>query len=172
MSPRRRSSRTALLLATAFLLSSCGIPETGVVEAGEPATGIRPAQVLYFVGAGNLLAVRRHAFGPGGIETAVKTLFQGPDAQERRKGMTTDLPPLRAAPTVRTDGGRLSIELPGGTAPLTGAARAQLICTAAGARLVETPDADTAPTSVTVTVPGAWHTEGTSETCPSITGAE
>ncbi len=46
MSRTRRPSRTALLLTTAFLLSSCGIPENCVVEAGEPATGIRPTYVL------------------------------------------------------------------------------------------------------------------------------
>ncbi|WP_443077829.1 ATP-binding protein [Streptomyces sp. NBC_01450] len=33
-------------------LSICGIPETGVVEVGEPATGIRPAQVLLPWGLG------------------------------------------------------------------------------------------------------------------------
>ncbi|MFF7927471.1 hypothetical protein ACFZDP_41245 [Streptomyces mirabilis] len=176
MSRTRRPSRIALLLTTAFLLSSCGIPETGVVEAGEPATGIRPTYVLYFVGEGTLLAVRRHVLGPGGIEAAVAMLFQGPDAQERGKGMTTELPSMRDAPTVRTDGGRLSIELPDGTAPLTETALAQLICTAADARLVETPDADTASTHVTVTVPvtgpGGWRAEGSSATCPSMTGTD
>ncbi|MFD9509752.1 hypothetical protein [Streptomyces mirabilis] len=80
---------------------------------------------------------------------------------------------MREAPTVRTDGGRLSIELPGLTEPLTGTALAQLICTAADARLVETPDADTASTHVTVTVtgPGGWRAEDSSATCPSVTGA-
>ncbi|MER7688875.1 hypothetical protein [Streptomyces sp. NPDC097610] len=171
MSRTRRPSRTALLFATAFLLSSCGIPETGVVEVGEPATGIRPGYVLYFVGEGTLLGVRRHVFGPGGIETAVAMLFRGPEVQERREGMTTELPPMKGAPTVRTDGGRLSIELPDRTAPLTATALAQLICTAADARLVETQDADTSTTHVTVTGPGGWRAEGSSATCPSKTGA-
>ncbi|SFG49001.1 hypothetical protein [Streptomyces mirabilis] len=78
---------------------------------------------------------------------------------------------MRDAPTVRTDGGRLSIELPDRTAPLTGTALAQLICTAADARLVETPDADTASTHVTVTGPGDRRAEGSSATCPSMTRA-
>ncbi|MFF4138418.1 hypothetical protein ACFY1B_44770 [Streptomyces mirabilis] len=151
MSRTRRPSRTALLLTTAFLLASCGIPETGVVEAGRHRDP--PIYVLSFVGEGTLLAVRRHVLGPGGIETAVAMLFQGPDARERRKGMTTELPSMRDAQTVRTDGGRLSIELPDGTAPLTETALAQLICTAADVRLVETPDTDTASTHVTVSVP-------------------
>lgn len=39
--PAPRSLRPALLCTTALLLASCGIPESGVVETGEPATGIR-----------------------------------------------------------------------------------------------------------------------------------
>ncbi|MFE5083515.1 hypothetical protein [Streptomyces mirabilis] len=73
-----------------------------------PATGIRPTYVLYFVGEGTLLAVRRHVFDPGGIETAVAMLFQGPDAQERRKGMTTEVPPMRYAPG--PDGRRTAVD--------------------------------------------------------------
>lgn len=30
----------SLLIAALLPLSACGIPETGVVEAGEPATGV------------------------------------------------------------------------------------------------------------------------------------
>jgi hypothetical protein len=60
----------------------------------------------------------------------------------------------------------VSVELPRGTGPLTATALAQLICTAADARLLEAPDTSTASTKVTVTVPGAWRTEGSSETCP------
>lgn len=172
MSPAHRSLRSALLFTTAFLLSSCGIPETGVVEAGEPATGIRPAQVLYFVGEGTLVGVRRHASGPLGIEAAVEMVFRGPDAPERSTGMTTELPTLTAVPTVRTDGGRVSIELPSGTGPLTETAVAQLVCTVADARLLEAPDTDTTATRVTLTVPAGWQIEGSSEACPSVTGAD
>ncbi|MHA5051357.1 hypothetical protein [Streptomyces sp. SD15] len=175
MSSARQWFRPALLFTTALLLSSCGIPETGVVEAGEPATGIRPAHVLYFVSEGTLLPVRRQATGQFGIETAVDMVFRGPDVLERRKGVTTELPLLTVGPTVRTDGGggeRVSIELPWGTGPLTETAITQLICTVAEARLLEAPDTDTASMRVTVTVPDAWHTKGTSEACPSATSAD
>jgi hypothetical protein len=74
-------------------LSICGIPETGVVEVGEPATGIRSAQVL----------------------------------------------------------------LPWGTGRGTGTARVQLICTADAARLIASPDADTASTRVTVILIRTWR---------------
>lgn len=169
MSPARRSLRPALLLTTALLLSSCGIPETGVVEAGEPATGIRPALVLYFVGKGTPLAVRRQDFGPVDIETAVQSVLRGPEPVELRKGLTTELPLLAATPTVRTDGARVTIELPLDTEPLTETAVAQLTCTAAAARLVMAPDTDIASTKVTVTARGAWRTEGSAERCPSVT---
>ncbi|WP_328437374.1 hypothetical protein OHA71_09265 [Streptomyces sp. NBC_00444] len=160
--PAPRSLRPALLCTTALLLASCGIPESGVVETGEPATGIRPAQVSYFVSEGTLVPVRRRGFAPVDIETAVATVFQGPDARERRSGMTTQLPPLTGAPSVRAVGdGEVTVELPQGIGTLTETAVAQLICTVAYARF------DSAPTTVTVTVPGAWQTEGSSDSCPS-----
>jgi hypothetical protein len=171
MSRAHRSPRPALLFTTALLLSSCGIPETGVVEVGEPATGIRAAQVLYFAKAGTLLGVRRQSSGPLGVQTAVERVFQGPDALERRAGLTTELPPLQTAPTVRTYGGRVSVELDRGTGPLSETAIAQLTCTIADARLVEAAGAEVTSTRVTVTVPGAWRTEGSSDMCPSTAGA-
>ncbi|MEV1085593.1 hypothetical protein AB0I98_46510 [Streptomyces sp. NPDC050211] len=163
MSPAPRSLRPALLCTTALLLASCGIPETGVVETGEPATGIRPALVSYFVSEGILVPVRRLGFPSADVETAVATVFQGPDVRERRRGITTQLPPLTGALSVRTDsgGGEVTVELPRGTGPLTETAVAQLTCTVAYARF------DSAPTTVTVTVPGAWQTEGSSDSCPS-----
>ncbi|WP_405910495.1 hypothetical protein OG742_43825 [Streptomyces sp. NBC_00828] len=166
MSLALRSSRPALLFATALLLSSCGIPETGVVETGEPATGIRPAQLLYFVSEGAVVAVHRQVvIGPVGVETAVEAVLEGPDVTERRRGMTTELPRLTGDATVGTDGGRVTVELPVGTRHLTETALTQLICTAAGA------GPDKTSTKVTVTVPDAWRTEGSSETCASATGA-
>ncbi|MGP4043283.1 hypothetical protein [Streptomyces sp. 2A115] len=169
--PAHRSFRPALLFATALVLSSCGIPSTGVVEAGEGANGIRASQALYFVRAGTLLAVRRPASDPSGVDKSVEMLFGGPDARERAKGMTTELPPLMAPPTVRTDGARVSVELSRETGPLTDTAAAQVICTAADALLLEAPAIDVAPTTVTVTVTApddVWRTEGSAEMCPGI----
>ncbi|MFJ2829718.1 hypothetical protein ACIPC1_19530 [Streptomyces sp. NPDC087263] len=172
MRPPRRVLRTALLVTTALLLSSCGIPETGVVEAGEPATGIRPVQILHFLSAGDLFAVRRRTVGPIGIETAIELLFRGPDVRERSQGMTTELPSLTGDPRVRTNGGQVSIELPRDIGPMTATAVTQLACTAAEADLDPASGTDTASTSVTITVPDAWSAEGSSETCPSATGAD
>ncbi|MEV0224368.1 hypothetical protein [Streptomyces sp. NPDC050704] len=165
----RSFRRPALLFATAFLLSSCGIPSTGVVEAGEGATGIRASRVLYFVRAGTLIAVQRPTSDPIGVDKSVVMLFGGPEARERATGVTTELPPVAAIPMVRTDGARVSVELSRDTRPLTTTAAAQVICTAAAALLLEAPDTDPASTKVTVTAPGAaWRTEGSAERCPAI----
>jgi hypothetical protein len=194
----QRAARSGLsLTAAASLLSSCGIPSTGVVEAGEAATGIRPAYVLYFVRQDTLLGVRTRVPGTFDIGTAVELLFRGPDALLGRKGLTTELPPLTATPTVRTDGTRVSVELPRGTRPLTRTALAQLTCTIADARVVVAAGSgsgrdsgsgsrngsgngdgsDTASsTKVTVTIPGVRQAdgsaEGSGETCPESATAE
>lgn len=58
MSPVHRAARPALLLlAGVLLLGACGIPTTGVVGSGEPATGIRSTTTLYFTGEDGLVAV-------------------------------------------------------------------------------------------------------------------
>ncbi|WP_328495350.1 hypothetical protein OHS59_23370 [Streptomyces sp. NBC_00414] len=159
--------------AVTLLLSSCGfpstgIPSTGVVEAGEAATGILPSQVVYFLRDGNLIGVRPQA-GTLDIRTAVETLFRGPDIGGLQKGLTTELPPLSAAPTVGTDDGNVSVLLPPGTEPLTSTGLAQLTCTVNEAQLVASPgtSAGSAPGAmVSVTIPGTWHSAGSDETCP------
>jgi len=180
----QRAVRAGLsLTAAALLLSSCGIPSTGVVEAGEAATGIRPAYVLYFVRQDTLLGVRSRVPGTFDVGTAVELLFRGPEALLGRKGLTTELPPLPSPPTVRTDGARVSVELPRGTRPLTRTALAQLTCTIADARLVASAGSGSgswggsasgtaSSTKVTVTIPGVRQTEGSGGKCPGSATAE
>ncbi|MEV2192293.1 hypothetical protein AB0I02_15050 [Streptomyces phaeochromogenes] len=174
----QRAVRAGLsLTAAASLLSSCGIPSTGVVEAGEAATGIRPAYVLYFVRQDTLHGVRSRVPGTFDIGTAVELLFRGPDAILGRKGLTTELPRLRSPVTVRANGARVSVALPRGTEPLNRTALAQLTCTIADAGLVVSAGtrsgSDTAsPTRVTVTIPGVRRAEGSAETCPGSATAE
>ncbi|MEV0554191.1 MULTISPECIES: hypothetical protein [unclassified Streptomyces] len=182
----QRAVRSGLsLTAAALLLSSCGIPSTGVVEAGEPATGIRPAYVLYFVRQDTLLGVRSQVPGTFDIGTAVELLFRGPDALLGRKALTTELPRLTSPVTLRASGARVSVTLPPGTEPLSGTALAQLTCTIADARLVVSAGSgseggggswsgnDTASsTKVTVTIPGVRQAEGSGEMCPGSATAE
>jgi len=126
----RRAAGPLLLASAALLLSGCGIPATGVVQAGAPGTGIgRPTTVLYFVKGGVPVPVARAVDGPVDVGTAVQTLFLGLDAQDRRRGLATALPQLTAGPTVRTDGTLVRIGLPEGTPQLTATAFQQLACT-------------------------------------------
>ncbi|MFD9433131.1 hypothetical protein [Streptomyces sp. NPDC060002] len=97
-----RVVRRALLLCVPALctLVSCGIPATGVVEAGGPAHGIVPMVRVYFLQNGSLVAVPRRPVGTVDAESAVKRLLEGPTDVERAKRLTTLLPPLTAAPTI------------------------------------------------------------------------
>ncbi|WP_340383913.1 hypothetical protein U5640_38955 [Streptomyces sp. SS7] len=87
-----RAGRTALLIVGAALaLCSCGIPETGVVEAGGPASGITATTPLYFVRDGALFAVRRAVPEAGDAAVAVEQMLEGPDVVERSRGVTTQV---------------------------------------------------------------------------------
>ncbi|MEU9184795.1 hypothetical protein AB0D14_09550 [Streptomyces sp. NPDC048484] len=168
---------TAAILLSSCGLSSTGIPPTGVVEAGEGAEGIQPAQTIYFVREGSLIGVRYQLLDPPDTRTAVETLFRGPDTGVDQRGLTTELPSLQAPPTVRTNGTSVSVELPPGTEPLNRTALAQLTCTITDAHLVASPTTGTASTpkvkvTVKVTAPDAWQAEGPSEPCPESRAAE
>ncbi|WP_367324712.1 hypothetical protein [Streptomyces sp. HUAS ZL42] len=189
--------RVALLVVTAALaLSSCGIPSTGVVEAGGPASGIAPTTPVYFVRNGTLVAVPRTVPEAGDVRTAVEALLNGPTPQERLKSLTTRLArkpelflptaspartqdgstaPAGTSPTtgipteaveVTTRGDSLSVELPWYTAEWSSLAADQVICTAARAYLLTLWDVQ----SLTVTVTGAAGrtAEGSDERCPDL----
>ncbi|MFF1440364.1 hypothetical protein [Streptomyces sp. NPDC058295] len=95
----RAVRRAALLCVPAlWTLVSCGIPATGVVEAGGPAHGLVPMLRVYLVENGSLVAVPRRPAGAVDAESAVMHLFEGPTDAERAKRLTTLLPPLAAAP--------------------------------------------------------------------------
>ncbi|MEU3901427.1 hypothetical protein [Streptomyces sp. NPDC045251] len=182
MNPRRRIALT-LLCAALLPLSACGIPATGVVEAGEPATGVRdpagtpvptpapseavPAAAvpLYFVADGDLVAVTRTVTGAADLGSAVLMLFKGPDAEERGRGLTTELPPAAVAPTVRADGAAVVVQLPKGTGSLSETAVDQLACTVAVARLRQDPALGSA--QVTVEQPGGRLAGRSSDDCPT-----
>ncbi|MGW0576907.1 hypothetical protein ACWD25_13250 [Streptomyces sp. NPDC002920] len=97
----RNNHRIALLAVPALLaLTSCGIPATGVVEAGSPASGIRPVTPLYFVRSDALVAVPRITTSPGDPEVALNLLLLGPTSAEAL-GISTNLPVQQAAEPAR-----------------------------------------------------------------------
>lgn len=173
-----------LLLAAAFPLSACGIPETGVVEAGEPATGVQDpagataadrvpsptvpvdAVPLYFVRAGSLVPVTRPVQGSAEPMSAVLMVFKGPTRPERNQGLATELPRITATPTMRIDGATVSIELPSNLGALNDTAIDQLACTAAAARLRQDPELAVA--QVTVEQPDGRLAGRSSDNCPGL----
>ncbi|MEV5545838.1 hypothetical protein AB0L35_06800 [Streptomyces sp. NPDC052309] len=176
-----------LLLAALLLpLSACGIPATGVVGAGEPATGVRdpgstavpdraPSAAvpvnsvrLYFVGDGALVAAARPVQVSAEPTSAVLMVFKGPNRREREEGLTTELPRITVAPTIRIDGATVTIELPPELRGLSDTAIDQLACTAAAARLRQDPALGTA--QVTVEQPDGRLAGRSSDNCPGLAG--
>lgn len=84
--------RAALLIVGAALaLCACGIPSTGVVEAGGPASGITATTPIYFVQDGGLFVVRRAVREGGDPAVAIEEMLGGPDVVERSQGVTTQV---------------------------------------------------------------------------------
>jgi hypothetical protein len=172
-------ARAALAAPTALLaalLAGCGIPTTGVVEAGEPAAGVHQDVTLYFVRAddGALVTVRRRVDARVDAELAVDLLVKGVGiAEERTLGLATDVPPTSAA--VRTRGGTVTVDLQVPADQLSRTAVDQLVCTVlanadadADATADATAPADADPPQVGVTAQGTpvpWH--GSADGCAS-----
>ncbi|MFJ8828224.1 hypothetical protein ACIREE_41720 [Streptomyces sp. NPDC102467] len=135
---RSASALLLLGLTAALTLTACGVPPSGVIEAGEPASGMfssssrpsAPATVsLFFLRDGDLTAYPRRTGDAADLQDVVGLLFEGPTATEAATA-TTQLPRLTDAPRLTTgDDGVLSIRLPGEAAPLSRQALRQLACT-------------------------------------------
>ncbi|MGW3954825.1 hypothetical protein ACWEKM_28715 [Streptomyces sp. NPDC004752] len=187
----KAAHRLALLTVPAlFGLCACGIPATGVVEAGGPASGIVPVTPVYFVRDGALVAVERPTARPGDAGAALEMLFAGPTPAEAVGNLSTEVPgtptaalmppggallsPATAYPgteksaadgtTVSVKGDALAIRLPADFGRLSRLATRQLICTAAAAHRIGEPSADTV--TVTLSSGSGWRAEGTDENCP------
>ncbi|MER5505332.1 hypothetical protein ABT052_08445 [Streptomyces sp. NPDC002766] len=185
----RSVRRSALLLLAALAgLTSCGIPTTGVVEAGGPAGGVVPRVRVYFVHDDALVPVLRQTADPVGVEAAVRLLFQGPTAEERARRLTTLLPSQEAveaptptdgatpapptagsdlsdAVTVTSDDSRVNIEVSVPLGSVDGLAADQIVCTALDAQRIAAPT--TTPRPVTVTDPHGRRVEATGRRCPA-----
>ncbi|MEU4096777.1 hypothetical protein [Streptomyces sp. NPDC026673] len=133
---------TALLtgLTAALTLAACGVPPSGVIQAGEPASGmfspspqyLAPTIVsLYFLRDGDMTVYPRKLDRPADVRAVVGLLFGGPTGTEAATA-TTELPRLPETPEVTVGGDNtLSVRLPEGVAPLSHPAMLQLACTAA-----------------------------------------
>lgn len=170
----RAVAAAAGALAALVCLAGCGIPTTGVVEAGEPGGGIHPRTLLYFVRAydGALTAVERRDDVPMGAEGALGLLFKGPQPMEQKMlGLTTLLPRPSASIALHRSGGTLTVDFGPDAGRLPGTAVDQIVCTAVAAEALRYPDA--APPDVAVTAAGRPQ-HGTREgvaPCPTTSSA-
>ncbi|MEU6488367.1 hypothetical protein [Streptomyces sp. NPDC046887] len=129
MSPTRRTTALAtLLLSLSLPLTGCGVPTSGVIEVGEPATGASSNTTVYFLADGELRPYPRGVpWGVEAVPAAVRLLFDGPAPYE--SGAVTRLPRLTTAPRTTLGRDGYTIHLPAGTPRLTPEAARQLVCT-------------------------------------------
>jgi len=137
-------------------LAGCGIAPTDVIDAGEPATGVKsPGQpeadvLLFFYGPNGLRSATRPAKEPADPEQAVQLLRMGPNHAERMRGLSSVLPKFPGRLTADTGDGSVVITLPMNAKLLDSASLNQLVCTAANARV----PGNKPPGRVSVTVVG------------------
>ncbi|MEV5706223.1 hypothetical protein [Actinoallomurus sp. NPDC052274] len=90
-----RAVRAASAAAAVCVLAGCGVRPTGVVSAGEAptatATSLPKAQVFFLLG-GTPEPVER-AVPPWDTQAVFDALLAGPTAQERERGLRTELTP-------------------------------------------------------------------------------
>ncbi|MFG3406937.1 hypothetical protein [Streptomyces sp. NPDC048142] len=145
-----RRVRGVVLTVLGAALAGCGVQPTGVIEAGEPASGLTRGMRLYFASGTGLRAVPLLDQDVRSLDSVMKLLAQGPSAAERREGLTT----LLHAPSgysVTGDGTGVTVKLEG---PYWADARdqvtGQLVCTLAGFQSVR--EAEVRPDDVEVTI--------------------
>ncbi|MFF8785772.1 hypothetical protein [Streptomyces sp. NPDC015125] len=142
--------------ALAGALTGCGIAPTDVIDAGEPATGVKsPGQPaadvqLFFYGPSGLRSATRRAKEPADPELAIELLMKGPNHAERMRGLSSVLSKFPGPVTATTRVGSVVITLPINAKRLDSASLNQLVCTAANARV----PGNRPPGEVTVTLVG------------------
>ncbi|MFE0627366.1 hypothetical protein ACFW3D_10375 [Streptomyces sp. NPDC058864] len=138
----RRRSVPALVCAAAALLAGCGVPGSGVVEAGGPATvdafpGTANRLTLFFLSPeGRLTPVLRGTRDdaqepPVPTAKVVTVLLDGPEPQERAAGLHSGLPAATGPVDVASSGDTVRVTLPFPVRSLKEDAVRQLVCTAA-----------------------------------------
>jgi hypothetical protein len=132
---RTRAAVTGALCA--LLLSGCGVQPTGVIGAGDPATGLTKGLRLYYVSkSGRLEGVSRPNLKPiKALADVLKHLGVGPDSAEQKRGLTS---PLGPSPSydVTGNGNRVVMRSPTTIFPggLDDLPTGQLVCTLARAQ--------------------------------------
>ncbi|MFE9013326.1 GerMN domain-containing protein [Streptomyces cyaneofuscatus] len=151
----------AVLAVLGALLAGCGVGvrPTGVIDAGEPASGLTRGARLYFASGSGLRAVPLIDRDVSNLDAVMKLLSQGPSSAEQREGLTTLIQGVSGY-AVTGDGPRVTVRLEG---PYWAAERdqatGQLVCTLASFQSVR--EAEVRADDVEVTVrPGEGPTLG------------
>jgi hypothetical protein len=170
-------------LAAALVVAGCGVPPSGVIQAGDPATGMLPGITLYFLSGDTLSAVPRRAPADADAVAAVRMLFAGPTEAEAGR-LRTQLPRLSPVSVIEAKDGTLYVRLPDEGPLLSRPALEQLACTADAApstrkavpgTKLPTPARGAAPFAAATPVDGAarvivtgtsWKTVQVVPACP------
>ncbi|GEB55900.1 GerMN domain-containing protein [Streptomyces gardneri] len=122
-----------------LVLVGCGVQPTGVIGAGEPASGLTRGMRLYYASDSGLRGVPLLDRRLQDLNSVVKLLAQGPGPAEQRDGLTSLVQELGGY-TVSGSGARVTIHMEG-TYPLSGRDQGtgQLVCTLARAQSVLDP---------------------------------
>ncbi|MFD4672820.1 hypothetical protein ACFWNN_24050 [Lentzea sp. NPDC058450] len=121
-------------------LTSCGIRPTPVLTGGEGPTVSSRTLTIYLVRADGDGLVRRDRDHTGSVDitTAINLLLAGPTDDERKQGLTTDLPETQS----RAVAARNLVVLPGDVNPLASKwGLIQIHCTAQANGVEIAPDA-------------------------------
>ncbi|SEG16400.1 hypothetical protein SAMN05444920_10259 [Nonomuraea solani] len=128
--------RAVAALVAAATLAGCGITDTDPQPAGQPVQGgpaERSGRLLrvYFVTPQGAWPVSRPAPGGDRLQPAMDALLAGPTADERARGLVTQVPAAAKPVRATTVKGRVRLRLPWLVRDLRPAAVSQLVCTAA-----------------------------------------
>ncbi|MFC9620223.1 hypothetical protein ACFTXM_09560 [Streptomyces sp. NPDC056930] len=138
-----------VVAALGIALMGCGVQPTGVIGAGEPASGLTRGIRLYYASAGGLRGVPLLDKEVKNLNAVVKLLLSGPPPAEQRDGLTSlvQLPGFSVTGT----GTRVTVRLDG---PYAESGRdqgtGQLVCTLARAQSVLDPKVRTDDVEVTL----------------------
>ncbi|GAA3354540.1 hypothetical protein [Saccharopolyspora gregorii] len=137
---KRRNGLVLALGIAVLAAGGCGVRSSGVITGSSPPSGVAdPAAgtTLYLVADGRLEATTRP--GPAMSRAdALRLLAIGPTAEERARGLGSEVPPEAVPFAVSTrPPGRVLVSTSMPAADLSGTAVEQIVCTVAAG----TPDA-------------------------------
>ncbi|WP_331729116.1 hypothetical protein OG698_47760 (plasmid) [Streptomyces sp. NBC_01003] len=125
-----------VVAALGLALMGCGVQPTGVIGAGEPASGLTREMRLYFASDNGLRGVPLPDKEVKSLDEVLKLLTTGPSPAEQRDGLTSLVDQLLAYSVTGT-GTRVTVHLDGPYVESgRGQGTGQLVCTLARAQSV------------------------------------